>query len=514
MKNYFAKQTLNLLFLTSFLIVLPFNAHARDEKKAANTNQKTSVAQVSDADLRALILELYAQAQKDGNAENLPKDFKTVYSALEKGSIVSRGALEQAFLSLGQSLETSRAPRPDAPKSTSLPVGPGCCCDIPVVKPQPIIIQECCPMIEEHCPTILKPSDILPNGYTITIPGYYTLCGSVGFSAPGTPTCVINIQTSNVTLDLNQQTIYQTNGNAGLVGVCVGAGFDNIVIKSGKISGVTGDGIDIANGSESIVISDVTVQGCGGAGISFSGIAGSVNRDVTIENSRFTSNGGNGGTFTFTEKVKISDSKFNDNVVIGAAFSSSNGNEIDNSTFNKNGGAGNAIGLSLNATGSSIVRDCVFNANFSTTGTARGLLLTSTGNLVDNCVADGNTTSVSAGFAIGFDVDGTAHLLKNCSASGNSAVAGGGSIGVGLRVVSTAFRCLVKNSTALTNSARGFEHDATPTYNIFIGNFSFGHGSNTGNYFGSGLGFMTVGAGAQPPAGSFDERGVSNISVI
>jgi hypothetical protein len=133
---------------------------------------------------------------------------------------------------------------------------------------------------------------------------------------------------------------------------------------------------------------------------------------------------------------------------------------------------------------------------------------------VENCVADGNSSSVSTGFAIGFDVDGTGHLLSNCNAAGNSAVTGGGSIGVGVRLVSTAFRCLVKNSTSLTNSARGFQHDATTTYNIFIGNFSFGHSSDANNYFGSGLGFIAVGAGAQPPAGSFDERSISNISVV
>jgi hypothetical protein len=404
-----------------------------------------------------------------------------------------------------------RAPRPS---NSTQPVGPGCCCDVPVQsQSQPIISQECCLLIEEHCPTIIKPTDIPAGGYIISTPGYYTLCGSIGFVAPGTPTCVINIQTSNVTLDLNQQTIYQTNANAGLVGVCVGAGFDNIVIKSGKISGVTGDGIDIANGSESIVISDVTVQGCGGAGISFSGIAGSVNTDVTIENSRFINNGGNGGTFNFTEKVKINNSKFNDNVVVGAAFSNSNANEITNSSFNKNGGAGPAIamGLALVDTGSSIIRDCVFNGNFSTTTSAIGLALTSTGNLVENCVADGNNTPAASEFAIGFDVQGTAHLLNNCTASSNVAT-GLASVGIGFRVYNNAFRCLVKNCTALTNSNSGFLHNPPARYNYFNGNFSVGHGSDTNNYTGAGLAYISLAADAQL-VGTPDNPRINNISI-
>jgi hypothetical protein len=537
------------------LFVASVNLHA-EEVAQQDEQKKTSFVNVPDIELRKLILDLYAQANEDQYAEKLPEDFKVVHKALQKGLNVSRGVLEYALLSIGESIDASRAPRQDAPGmgSSIEPVGPGCCCDLTQVERLLAIIRsrigttndDVCDqsvlgilgnaceilgvnistalkeildildliVIENSCSTILRPEDILSNGFTVTSPGYYTLCGSVGFDAPVTPSCVIRIQTSNVTFDFNQNSIYQTDADAGLVAVCVDSGFDNIVIKNGKISGVTGSGITIADDSQDIIVSGMTVRGCGGDGISFSGTTGSRNRDVIIEDSQFTNNGGNGGTFTFTEKIKISNSKFNDNVTIGASFSSSSGNEIADSIFNQNGGASNAAGLSLDATGSSIIRNCTFNGNFSTTGTARGLLLTSTGNLVDNCVADGNSSSVSAGFAIGFDVDGTAHLLSNCSASGNSAVTGGGSIGVGFRLQSTAFRCLVKNGTSLTNSARGFQNDATATYNLFVGNFAFGHIGNTNNYFGSGLGFISVGAGAQPPAGSFDERAVSNISVI
>jgi hypothetical protein len=364
--------------------------------------------------------------------------------------------------------------------------------------------------VEIHCPTILAPSDILPNGYTITNPGYYTLCGSVGFS--GTSTCVISIKSNNVTLDLNQHTLYQTNFGLNVTGICVSAALSNIVIKSGKISGMTGSGITVANGTEDFVVSDMTVRGCGGAGIAYSGTTGSKNLDITIDNSRFTNNGGNGGIFTFTEKVKITNSKFNDNFLVGASFTSSNGNEISNSTFNKNGGAGIAAGLSLNATGSTLVRNCIMSGNFSTTGTATGLLLTSTGNVVDSCFADGNSSSVAAGFAIGFDLSGAAHIVNNCSAVGNSATAGAGSIGVGFRAGSNAFGCLIKNSSSLTNSARGFEHDAPSGYNFFLGNLSGGHGSDAANYFGAGLGWLSVSGGMQITTFNENQR-INNVSL-
>jgi hypothetical protein len=352
----------------------------------------------------------------------------------------------------------------------------------------------------------LTDGDLLPHGYTITKPGYYALASSVDVAGPSI--CTLRIKASNVVLDLNQHAIYQSGIDAGVDGIAIAPGLKNIIVKNGKISGVTGQGIVIGDGTHDIIISSLTVHGCGNNGISCHGVASNKNSDITLLNSEFTNNGGHGGLLVYTDKVRMSNTLFNNNALVGASFSHGSGHEMVKSKFCSNSGAGAAKGLELNDVDSSAVRNCSFNANSSTSATARGLVITGLRNVVEDCVADGNTTSAPA-IAIGFDVDGSVNTLSNCSATANHS----NTKGIGFSVHAKTDHCFVKQCKAIANSHTGFENLAPYGANLFVGNFSFGHGS-LGNYTGAGIGFVVMGVAAQRSARLIEEKGFDNISVV
>jgi hypothetical protein len=68
----------------------------------------------------------------------------------------------------------------------------------------------------------------------------------------------------------------------------------------------------------------------------------------------------------------------------------------------------------------------------------------------------------------------------------------------------------VQNCSAITNDPEGFVNSSLTS--VFIGNLAF---ANPFNYVAfAPLGFITVVNGVQPPAGSFDERQIDNISIV
>jgi len=122
--------------------------------------------------------------------------------------------------------------------------------------------------------------------YTISQPGsyYFTTNLTVG-NADG-----ITIITNGVTLDLNGFTLKSTaaSGGPGYKGVSLGVGRRNVTIKNGFITGsVTNDGSgnfsgpgflngisSVAGLPENIRVSNISISGCSGVGISLAGNAG------------------------------------------------------------------------------------------------------------------------------------------------------------------------------------------------------------------------------------------------
>jgi hypothetical protein len=99
-------------------------------------------------------------------------------------------------------------------------------------------------------------------------------------------------------------------------------------------------------------------------------------------------------------------------------------------------------------------------------------------------------------------------VFRNCVALRNIEPNLG--FGVGFFVDATSDDCLVQNCIAVDNSAEGFTN-ISPT-SVFVGNLAF---ANPFNYAAFGpLGFITVVNGTQPPALTFDERQIDNISIV
>ncbi len=421
--------------------------------------------------------------------------------------------------------------------------------------------------------TFISPDQVSSGGFTISSRGLYVLTDDVAYSiSNGT---AISITTSDVILDLNGKSIVASNG--ANTAVSIGDALSNIAVKNGAARNFDSRGILVGTTAQNMTFEDLTLIGLNKTSASLGlSINGDINDgtngnnirvrncyvtsfangmtaaasalsilDSTFDNNRIglaiagnavdiincqaSNNSGNSAMGLSADsglaisgsswRIKNSDFSFNINTAGGVSTSGAHlaihNVEITNCSFNSNGGVGTVRGLDISGTNSCVIRNCTFNGNFSTSAAAlRGLSLSGTGHYVENCIADANWTTALGGFAVtGIVVTGSAHTLVNCHAAGNASQATDNlGIGNGILVDSAAQRCLIKNCTAVSNSTAGFRDDSTAGSNLWIGNLSWGHGAN--NYVGAGPGFVAFAAGAQPPTGSFDERGIDNLSVL
>lgn len=99
-----------------------------------------------------------------------------------------------------------------------------------------------------------------PN-ITITQPGTYSIGGSIAYD-PGVTIndAIIKISSNDVLLDLSSFKLSQSGATAGLKGITVDAGLDNITIQNGIIFGLTGTGIAINAGCRNITIRNMKVD--------------------------------------------------------------------------------------------------------------------------------------------------------------------------------------------------------------------------------------------------------------
>lgn len=102
--------------------------------------------------------------------------------------------------------------------------------------------------------------------YTIRQPGYYTLCGNLGYNPRKPNTTAITINSSNVVLDLKNSTLFQQTGNnVPATGIFINPNFSSISIvgENGFIQGFQGWGINCPGPNDVIILQDFTLQGCG-----------------------------------------------------------------------------------------------------------------------------------------------------------------------------------------------------------------------------------------------------------
>jgi uncharacterized delta-60 repeat protein len=122
--------------------------------------------------------------------------------------------------------------------------------------------------------------------FTITTPGTYSLVESIGFAGRNNVTtaggsCAIYINSSDVVLDLNNQTLYNDSGATTAShqkGIDIAHNLHNISIKNGNIAGFQDRGIYARSGSSAIRFQNITLSECTKIGIH---LAGGINTAAT-----------------------------------------------------------------------------------------------------------------------------------------------------------------------------------------------------------------------------------------
>ena len=250
--------------------------------------------------------------------------------------------------------------------------------------------------------------------FTISVPGSYYLPKNLTI-ASGSPDTAININVSNVTVDLNGFSLIGTGGTGTPSGIRIngasGSPLRGIAVKNGSIEGFYYAlyGFNAENCSWS----DVRCSAPRSTGIILQDSSGNLVKKVTVIGSVFTA-------FSFT--------------------GSANNNHVEDCSATSS--TANGFNLSPNTSG--------------------------VGNVIERCLAQGNTQT---GFVIsGANVSG--NVIRECSATGNGAdgisLAGGTTgnridsnqasknVGSGIRSLATSKNIIVRNSLLGNTGAPSF----------------------------------------------------------
>ncbi|HRN77646.1 MAG TPA: right-handed parallel beta-helix repeat-containing protein [Candidatus Dependentiae bacterium] len=250
------------------------------------------------------------------------------------------------------------------------------------------VLAECC-----ECDVIIMQSDI---PYSIEAPGVYCLGEDIDASAGNVGIGIIS--TDNVVLDLRGHTIDGggTTNNAIQV-----LSSDNIVVQNGRIVRTDVDAIAVSSSSR-VIIRDMQINNVTSDGISIGG------NDCTVERCEITLFTATGINITAgAERAVIEDCIIRNGV-----------RGIQSSTTSPN---------------------CTINNCECSGVTTAGFDIRGANNVVNDCVASGNT--IAAG--VGFDISGANCQVKNSSAVGNN-------VGIDLNGVTTIHLCnnIVNGNTA------------------------------------------------------------------
>lgn len=247
--------------------------------------------------------------------------------------------------------------------------------------------------------------DVGTTGFVINTPGEYTLCENILY-APSSAVPAITIATNNVTLNLGNKTIQQTNATAGVSGVVVNISLAGIVIHNGSITDMTANGAEILSGGSNCVIEGVGFENCGASGLNVIGA-----NNLVVRNSLFTGNGANGLLVSTSNQVCILSSVANDNSADGFGLTGvGSGNLIDTCKAFNNAGHGfnltdiadgvirNSIALDNSSDGISLFNCFAIevSANSSSRNTVNGINLQ--GNVgTSECYISNNTMIQNGG---------------------------------------------------------------------------------------------------------------------
>jgi len=146
---------------------------------------------------------------------------------------------------------------------------------------------------------INKASATSPNGFVISTPGEYKLCGDVNWSVATPSSFAITISASDVTLDLGGGTITQLNtALAQNFAIQVAGTTEEILVKNGLLQTLSGGGILVQAGAKCVTIDGIKCNKCAyngpttlggsngvwGAAILISGTPTNLVSDVVVTN--------------------------------------------------------------------------------------------------------------------------------------------------------------------------------------------------------------------------------------
>jgi hypothetical protein len=365
---------------------------------------------------------------------------------------------------------------------------------------------------------------LLSTQIIIDQPGLYTISYSSSYTPTMANDTVILIQTSNVTLDLTNNSIGDGLNEPGLNGIVVNPYLSNITIQNAIIQNITGIGIYIGDGCSNVTIQNSTINACQEGGILLDGSVDGIT-SCLIDNCIVTSCTGisneaavYGISITNATHIDINNCfvAYNDAQLTTSAFgilcNSCSYIEFTNNECFSNGGISLVAGLALlncndclltdNIVHNTINHDgaltstcCGFlfdqaksilcynnrsNGNINTGATSFGYLLKNGWqNIFQNCISEFNEGSaISAGFAL---LNETQTILYECLTTGNQTSVTGTAYGILFADINN-YECQVKNTRIEYNNgiqaSFGIADAQNPSTNLFLNNYAFNNGTN------------------------------------
>jgi len=164
--------------------------------------------------------------------------------------------------------------------------------------------------------TEITSADIGTTGFTINTSGRYFLGAEIDYAASIAANPAITISADNVTLDLCDKTLRQSNAQASTVGILVSGNLENVIIQNGTIREFTSDCIQIASEASGMILQNLRIIDSGDDGIDFVGTAVS----VMINRVLVSSSGNHGLEVLEGIDITVQDSMFVDNTASGISI--------------------------------------------------------------------------------------------------------------------------------------------------------------------------------------------------
>jgi hypothetical protein len=332
---------------------------------------------------------------------------------------------------------------------------------------------------------LLSSSSILYAPYlTITQPGDYTIGGDVIYSPAGINDSVVLITTNSVILDLGGRVLSQGNLIDGLNGVVVNPNLQNVTIKNGTISNITGTGIGIGIGCNRVKIDSITTFSCDLRGVSLNGgTATTANvKNSTIVNSNIVSccQGANGDfalSMTQCNRINLDTINIDSNGISSHSIACINMNNclqcvLDNIAIGSNTGGTTAAGgfvqcVNLITTQLCLFKNFFIQRNAATTTSSRtvGFLLQSAGtsslgstfNQFEDCFVVGNQVSAATSVSVGYEIlnNNNNNIFKNCRCVQNISTDVNNSFSIVTNSKNMFLNCIAQNNASTGATAAG-----------------------------------------------------------